>query len=118
MSAARILLACKMLMPELVLCQSDCISAYVQADLPEDDITYVSLPREWWPEEHQWRFENGRTPYVRLRKAMYGHPKAGDLWADKLAGVLKEDGFTEVEGWPSMYAKTLVGSPPSSLTYM
>ena len=46
MSAARILLACKMLMAELVLCQSDCISAYVQADLPPDDVTYVTLPRE------------------------------------------------------------------------
>ena len=84
----------------------------MQAELPEDDVTYVTLLKEWWPEEHRWRFNDGRTPVVRLRKALYGHPKAGGLWAAKLGKVLKEDGFTEVEGWPSMYMKTVAGSPP------
>ena len=45
-------------------------------------------------------------------KALYGHPRAGDLWADKLGGVLRQDGFTSVTGWPSMYIKHIPGEPP------
>ena len=41
----------------------------------------------------------------RLRKALYGHPRAGDLWADKLGAVLKAQGFETVNNWPSLYCK-------------
>ena len=44
MTASRILLACKTLCPDIIICQSDCESAYVQASLPKDDVTYVYLP--------------------------------------------------------------------------
>ena len=89
MTASRVLLACKMLNPDGLICQSDCISAYVQARLPKGDVTYCSLPRQWWPKRWQnadgsWKYTN---PVVRLIKALYGHPRAGDLWADKLGGV-------------------------------
>ena len=91
MTASRILLACKMLDPNLMICQSDCISAYVQATLPEGDVTYCSLPRQWWPK--RWFNADGTckylNPVVRMVKALYGHPRAGDLWADKLGGVLR-----------------------------
>ena len=116
MTASRILLACKMLCPELIICQSDCESAYVQASLPDDVVTYVYLPKEWWPDS--WFYNNDRNkpkyknPVVRLRKALYGHPRAGDLWADKLAGVLKEEGFEPVSGWPSMYIRLRRGEAP------
>ena len=53
-----------------------------------------------------------KNPVVRLKKALYGHPRAGDLWADKLAGVLKDEGFEAVTGWPSMYIKLTAGKPP------
>ena len=45
-------------------------------------------------------------------KALYGHPRAGDLWADKLGGVLRNDGFTNVTGWPSMFIKHVDGEGP------
>ena len=107
-----------MLCPDLVLCQSDCESAYVQASLPDDDVTYVFLTdRRWWP--NKWFHDGSKrqqpkylNPVVRLKKALYGHPRAGDLWADKLAGVLKEEGFEAVDGWPSMYIKLTPGEPP------
>ena len=44
--------------------------------------------------------------------ALYGHPRAGDLWADKLGGVLRADNFTNVTGWPSMYIKNKTGEIP------
>ena len=41
----------------------------------------------------------------RLRKAHYGHPRAGDLWAGKLSAVLKSHQFEAVENWPSCFIR-------------
>ena len=42
----------------------------------------------------------------RLDYALYGHPKAGDIWGDRLEQVLVDErNFTAVEGWPSVYLK-------------
>ena len=36
---------------------------------------------------------------------MYGHPKAGDLWADKTGSVLTDLGFETIDGWPPFFIK-------------
>ena len=100
MSACRVLQACTALNSEFELLQSDCQRAYVQADLDGPD-TFIEQPREWWPKH----WAGKRRPVCRLRKALYGHPRAGDLWADKLGTVLKAQGFETVDSWPSLYYK-------------
>ena len=93
--------------PHLRLKQSDCIRAYTQAALPKDGPeTWIRLPKKWWPAHF---FRNPKTglpykdPVFPLRVALYGHPRAGDLWHDMLCGVLLEMGCVAVEGWPSVY---------------
>ena len=114
MTASRILLACKMLHLEICLCQPDCDAAYVQAAMPADDVTYVYLPRSWLPE--RWFNVDGSCKFKNLvaprKKALFGHPRAGDLWADKLSKVLESEGFIPVPDWPSMYIKFVPGELP------
>jgi hypothetical protein len=65
--------------------------------------TFTSLPKKWWPQHWQ----NFKDPVCRLDKALYGHPKAGDIWGAALAEHLKARGFSPVEGWPSVFCKDL-----------
>ena len=108
MTASRILLACKMLCLELIICQSDYESAYVQASLPAEDVTYVYLPREWWP-DHWFHDPATKTkpkyvdPVCPLDLALYGHPQAGAYWERHCDKCVKSVGFTPVESWPSCY---------------
>ena len=71
-------------------------------------LTFVRLPRAWWPAE--WYDETGRPrfvdPVVELLRALYGHPLAGDIWHDNSALVLKNEKFKKVEGWPSVFVRT------------
>ena len=67
------------------LLQSDCKRAYIQAKL-DGPPTFIELPREWWPAS----WASMHRPVCRLDKALYGHPKAGDLWADRLSAILKD----------------------------
>ena len=80
--------------------QSDCKRAYIQAKLGGPP-TFIELPREWWPPH----WHGMRRPVCRLDKALYGHPKAGYLWAERLSSILGELGFETVENWPSLYYK-------------
>ena len=43
----------------------------------------------------------------QLDKALYGHPKAGDIWGAALQEHLQTLGFKPVEGWPSVFSKEL-----------
>ena len=80
------------LSPSAEILQSDCIRAYVQADM-EGPTTFVRLPRNMWPASWHGPFTD---PVVRLKKALYGHPRAGDIWANKLAAELAKQGFLRV----------------------
>ena len=87
---------------DLTLVQSDCQRAYTQAKF-DGPPTFVRLPKKWRPEHWHGKFKN---PVCRLDYALYGHPKAGDIWGDRLEEVLVDErGFTCVEGWPSVYVK-------------
>ena len=88
------------------LLQSDCQRAYIQAKLTGPP-TFIELPREWWPA----KWQGMRRPVCCLDKALYGHPKAGDLWADRLSTVLGEDGFEKVENWQSLFHKSTPKGP-------
>ena len=63
----------------------------------------MRLPKKWWPKHWHGKYER---PVCRLDYALHGHPKAGDIWGDRLEQVLiDERGFKSVEGWPSVYVK-------------
>ena len=65
------------------------------------------MPREWWPA----LWQGMQRPVCRLDKALYGHHKAGDLWADRLFEVLKELSFEKVENLLSLYCKQTDDGP-------
>ena len=81
----------------------DAEAAYLQAliDTPTRTPTFVSLPREWWPDS--W-FHDGaqrqrpkyRNPYCRLLRAFYEHPEAGALWEKTLQGIMADEGWTSL----------------------
>ena len=85
MQAARCLLATySMSAKVLKLLQSDCIRAYVQSKLNptgKGPKTFIRLPRAWWPKSFH---DKGLVdPVCELLLALYGHPRAGDMWHDK-----------------------------------
>jgi hypothetical protein len=105
MTAARIAIACACLIKDSILLQSDCVRAYIQADMssPDGTITFVEFPRAWWPPA--WL--KMKRPVAKLLKALYGHPRAGDLWQAKLDNILKSFDFVTDNAWPGVYYKPL-----------
>jgi hypothetical protein len=87
----------------------DAGAAYLQAlmDIEGRTPTFVELPREWWPNE--W-FHDGAArsrpkyvrPHCRLKRALYGHPEAGALWARALQAILKKQGWEHVPMHPGV----------------
>ena len=106
MTAARVAMALYALSPKATIVQSDCIRAYVQADMTGPP-TYIRLPKAFWPASWHGKY---RDPVVLLKKALYGHPKAGDIWADKLSKELDRLDYQTDEAWPGVYFKN-VGTP-------
>ena len=92
MSACRVLQVCVALNHQIENLQSYCQRAYVQADL-DGPPTFIELPKEWWPK--YW--DGFKRTVCRLREALYGHPRAGDLWADRLGSVVNAQGFELVD---------------------
>ena len=98
MTAARIALACSAVMPGSQTLQCDCIRAYIQAlmDPPDSVNTYVELPTAWWPTG--WL--KMRRPVIKLLQALYGHPRAGNLWHAKLDKILIKISTSTKRGRP------------------
>ena len=99
MAACRAILAAYAVTKDAQLFQSDCVKAYVQAEL-KGTPTYVRLPKAWWPPQWVGRY---RDPLCRLLRALYGHPDAGNQWADKIGDELRALGFVEPEGWTATF---------------
>ena len=99
MAACRCVLILFALIKGARLLQSDCVRAYVQAEM-RGPTTYIRLPRAWWPKGWANLYKD---PVCQLRRALYGHPDAGDFWAEKLGGELERLEFQKVEGWPSVH---------------
>ena len=86
------------------LLQSDCIRAYVQALLTGPK-TFIRMPKAWWPKHWRQRKEKDPAydPVCPLDFAIYGHPAAGDCWADRFAEVLLQLGFKKAAGWSAVF---------------
>ena len=50
-----------------------------------------------------------RRPVVKLLRAQYGHPRAGDLWHARLDKILVKMGFSKHEAWPSVHVLKIAG---------
>ena len=99
MSACRAILAAHAVTKDSVLLQSDCTKAYVQAPM-KGTPTFIRLPKAWWPPHWVGKY---RDPLCRLLRALYGHPDAGNHWADKIGEELKRLQFKEVESWTAVF---------------
>ena len=80
--------------------QADAEQAYIQAELKGPE-TWVFIPPEGRPDG--WSDGGYRTPVVRLRKAIYGHPNSGSYWEEHGNKLLLEAGFKPIEAWPSCF---------------
>ena len=78
--------------------------------------TYISLPRAWWPQD--WIDKGYKGPVCPLRLALYGHPKSGDLWHNKLEAVLLKNGFETMADWPSLYFRRAEGDLQLIIVYV
>ena len=67
----------------LFMTQADVVTAYLNADMPAE--VYIKLPRICGDDA---------TMVRRLQKALYGHPKAGQLWNKEFVGFSRDEGFT------------------------
>ena len=78
---------------------ADAVQAYVQAVLKGTE-TWIILP----PEQRPAGWSKFRTPVVRLRLALYGHPDSGTFWEEHCDEQVKKVGFRPVgPEWPSAY---------------
>ena len=68
----------------LYLRQADVVTAYLNADMDEE--VYIKLPKICGDDSNQVR---------PLLKALYGHPKAGQLWNNKFVTFMNEEGFIQ-----------------------
>ena len=77
------------------------MQAFLQSYLPENEPTYVILPRQLWLSSWKNRF-HGKIA-VKLRKSLYGHPCAGRLWQEYLESRIAKIGATPVRRFPSNF---------------
>ena len=82
---------------------SDAIQAFLQSELDDNDLTYVIIPTELWLDEWHKKFQTGTKLVVRLKKSLYGHPRAGRWWQDHLDRRLRNLGAQELPMDPSNY---------------
>ena len=67
---------------------SDAVQAFLQSVLDEGDFTLVIIPKELWLMSWSKRFGEHAVLAVRLRKSLYGHPKAGRWWQEHLTSCI------------------------------
>lgn len=72
--------------------QGDVQNAYINAQMDEE--VYIKTPKGFFE-------ENGMVR--RLLKALYGHPKSGKLWYEKLAGFLATIGLIQSGREPCLF---------------
>jgi hypothetical protein len=80
--------------------QADAVQAYTQATL-KGTKTYVSLPKEAWPD--WWHDLPYDDPVCELRLALYGHPDSGGFWEKHCDDFLTAVGFEKIDSWGSCY---------------
>jgi len=81
--------------------QADAVQAYLQSNLKARRKTWVTIPRELWPQA--WIDAGMKRPCCVLQKALYGHPEAGGHWEKHLEAAVEKCGGEAVEGHPSSF---------------
>ena len=69
---------------KLYIRQADVVTAYLNAAMDEE--VFIKLLKICSDDSSQVR---------QLLKALYGHPKAGQLWNNKIVGFMKNEGFIQ-----------------------
>ena len=82
---------------------TDAVQAFLQSALDDDEKTWVVLPQELWLPQWHDRFSKSDRICVKLKRSLYGHPKAGRWWQDHLHQRLQELGAVEIPLFPSNY---------------
>ena len=72
--------------------QADAIQAYIQSIFTGVP-TWLSLPRNRWPEHWSKEFWQ---PMVPLVLALYGHPDSGGIWENHLNSRIGNEGWKQV----------------------
>jgi uncharacterized protein (DUF924 family) len=88
------------MLPGHTIEQADAVQAYTQATL-KGTKTYVSLPKEAWPD--WWHDLPYDDPVCELRLALYGHPDSGGFWEKHCDDFLTAVGFEKIDSWGSCY---------------
>jgi hypothetical protein len=89
---------------------ADAINAYAQTDIPEDEPQYISVDQQmvyWWWDKFSERITIGMV--MQILKALQGHPRAGQLWGEKLEGHLSELSFEPLKHKNCIYVGTHEG---------
>ena len=82
---------------------ADAIQAFLQSVLDDAEETWVVLPCELWLPQWHKMFKPTDRVCVKLKRSMYGHPKAGRWWQNHLHQHLQALGAKEVPQFPSNY---------------
>ena len=80
---------------------ADADQAYTQSYLDSDIVTWVSIPREQWPQK--WIDDDMHDPVCPLILSLYGHPDAGGHWERHCGSVLIGAGWRPIANWRSCY---------------
>jgi hypothetical protein len=70
---------------------ADAVNAYAQTKITEDEPHLIMVDQkmvDWWWDKFQERISVGMV--MQILKAMQGHPRAGQLWVEKVEGSLSE----------------------------
>lgn len=76
---------------------SDAVQAFLQSFLDQGDFMLVIIRKELWLSSWSRKFGEHAVLAVRLRKSLYGHPKAGRWWQDHLTTCLIALGGIEMQ---------------------
>ena len=81
--------------------QADAIQAYIQSIFTGVP-TWLSLPRNRWPEHWSKEFWQ---PMVPLVLALYGHPDSGGIWENHLNSRIGKEGWKQIlpDVWQSIF---------------
>jgi hypothetical protein len=83
---------------------ADAINAYTQASILEDGPQYIAVDQhmvDWWWNTHKEFITTDMM--MRIRMALQGHPRAGQLWGDKVEGNLADLGFVRLKHEQCLY---------------
>jgi hypothetical protein len=89
---------------------ADAINAYAQTDIPKDEPQFIAVDQQmvdWWWDKFQERIRFGMV--MQILKALQGHPRAGQLWGDKVEGHLSELSFEPLKHETCLYVGTHEG---------